>query len=114
MGTDGGGTDVGGTDASGTDAAAETGRARLWVAPEARAVPLQALLTTIAVIVLTYLSAKLVYRLRGVILLLVVAGFVALLLNPLVVVLTRWVRRRGIAVAIVTLLALLLFAGLAF
>jgi len=42
-----------------------------------------------------------------------VAGFIALLLNPLVVTLQRWLGRRGIAVSVVTLLALCAFAGLA-
>jgi predicted PurR-regulated permease PerM len=77
-------------------------------------VPLRAILTAIAVVVLAYLLAKAVDRLRGVLLLLVVAGFVALLLNPLVVVLQRSLRRRGLAVAVVTLVAVAAFAGLAF
>jgi predicted PurR-regulated permease PerM len=76
-------------------------------------VPLRAILVTVAVVVLAYLSGKIIDRLRGVILLLVVAGFIALLLNPLVVILQRRVRRRGIAVALVTLLAVCAFAGLA-
>jgi predicted PurR-regulated permease PerM len=76
-------------------------------------VPLQAILVTVAVVVLVYLSGKIIDRLRGVILLLVVAGFIALLLNPLVIALQRWVRRRGIAVSLVTLLAVSAFAGLA-
>jgi predicted PurR-regulated permease PerM len=43
-----------------------------------------------------------------------VSGFIALLLNPLVVYLQRWkVHRRGYAVAIVTVWAVLVFAGLA-
>ena len=75
--------------------------------------PLQAILVTVAVVVLAYLSGKVIDRLRGVILLLVVAGFIALLLNPLVIALQRWVRRRGIAVSLVTLLAVCAFAGLA-
>jgi hypothetical protein len=58
-------------------------------------------------------SAKVVYRLRDVILLIIVAGFIALLLNPLVLFAQRWVGRRGVAVAIVTVLALIFFAGLA-
>ena len=42
------------------------------------------------------------------------AGFIALILNPLVVPLQRWkVRRRGWAVAVVTLWAVLVFVGLA-
>src|SRR5262249_53535778 len=56
----------------------------------------------------------LLYRLRDVLLLIAVSGFVALLLNPLVVRLQRWkAPRRGFAVAIVTLWAVLVFAGLA-
>jgi predicted PurR-regulated permease PerM len=91
----------------------QTRRARLWRAADARHIPLRAILVTVAVVVLTYLGGKVVYRLRGVILLLVVAGFIALLLNPLVLALQRWVRRRGIAVALVTLIAVCAFAGLA-
>jgi predicted PurR-regulated permease PerM len=90
-----------------------TRRERLWQAAEARNVPLRAILTTVAIVVLTYLAGKLVYRLREIIMLLVVSGFVALLLNPLVLGLQRWVARRGIAVTLVTLLAVLAFAGLA-
>jgi predicted PurR-regulated permease PerM len=93
--------------------APETRRARLWRLAESRHVPLRAIVTTIAVVVLVYLAARVVDRLRGVLLLLVVAGFIALLLNPLVVVLQKWLRRRGLAVAVVTLLGLAAFAGLA-
>jgi predicted PurR-regulated permease PerM len=91
----------------------QTRRARLWRAAEVRHIPLRAILVTVAIVVLTYLGGKVVYRLRGVILLLVVAGFIALLLNPLVLALQRWVGRRGIAVALVTLIAVCAFAGLA-
>jgi predicted PurR-regulated permease PerM len=94
-------------------AAAPTRRARLWAAAEIRGIPLRAILVTVAVVVGVYLAGKVVDRLRGVILLLVVAGFVALLLNPLVGTLQRLVRSRGVAVAVVTLLAVLAFAGLA-
>src|SRR5262249_20119869 len=93
--------------------AGRTRRAALWSAAEARGVPLRAILTTIVAVIAFYLAAKVVYRLRDVILLIVVAGFIALLLNPLVVAFHRWTGRRGIAVAIVTLLALIFFAGLA-
>jgi predicted PurR-regulated permease PerM len=93
--------------------AGETRRAWLWSVAEARGVPLPTILTVIAAVVVVYLAGKVVYRLREVILLLVVSGFVGLLLNPLVVLLQRWLRRRGIAVAVVTLLAVLAFAGLA-
>jgi predicted PurR-regulated permease PerM len=90
-----------------------TRRARLWEACESRRIPLRAILATVGVVVVVYLAAQLIDRLRGVLLLLVVAGFIALLLNPLVVTLQRAVRRRGVAVALVTLLAVLAFGGLA-
>lgn len=90
-----------------------TRRSRLWHAAESRNIPLRAILATVAVVVLVYLAAQLIGRLRGVLLLLVVAGFIALLLNPLVVVLQRSLRRRGLAVTVVTLLAVLAFGGLA-
>ncbi|MGH3170455.1 MAG: AI-2E family transporter, partial [Trebonia sp.] len=49
-----------------------------------------------------------------IVLLLVVAGFIALILNPLVLLLQRYVvRRRGAAVLVVTVLALVVFLGLA-
>jgi predicted PurR-regulated permease PerM len=67
----------------------------------------------VIVVILAYLGWRVIDRLRGVILLLVVAGFIALLLNPLVVVLQRVLKRRGFAVAVVTLIAVLAFAGLA-
>jgi len=67
---------------------------------------------TVAVLALTYLAAKLAYRLRDVLLLIVVAGFIALILNPFVVFVQRRVRRRGPAVAVVTIWAILVFAGL--
>ena len=91
-----------------------TRRARLWNAAESRGIPLRAILVTVGVVVVTYLAGKLFYRLRDVVLLVAVAGFVALLLNPLVVALQHWkVPRRGLAVAVVTLWAVLVFAGLA-
>lgn len=79
-----------------------------------RSVPLRTILVTVAIIVAVYLVGKLLYRLRDVVLLMLVGGFTALVLNPLVVALQRWrVLRRGLAVTIVTLWAALLFAGLA-
>src|SRR5271156_3443788 len=67
-----------------------------------RGVPLATILVTVGVVVLTYLAGKLAYRIRDVLLMIAVAGFVCLILNPLVVALQRWgIRRRGWAVAIV-------------
>jgi predicted PurR-regulated permease PerM len=92
-----------------------TRRARLWEWSDERRVPLQAILITVAVVVITLMAGKIVYKLRDVILLMAVAGFIALLLNPLVVLLLRiGIPRRGYAVTIVTVFALLVFAGLAY
>ena len=74
----------------------KTRRERLWEAAEARHVPLRAILTAVAVVALTYVAGKVVYRLRDVILLVVVAGFLALILNPLVLAVQRgrrWIYR---------------------
>jgi predicted PurR-regulated permease PerM len=88
--------------------------ARLWKAAELRNVPLRTIVVTVAVVAAAYLAGKLIYRLRDILLLIAVAGFVALLLNPLVVLLQRRLfPRRGAAVAIVTIAAALAFAGLA-
>jgi predicted PurR-regulated permease PerM len=95
-------------------APSQTRRARLWRSTESQGIPLRAILVTVAVVVVTYMAGKLLYRLRDVVLLMAVSGFVALLLNPLVVSLQRWkVPRRGFAVAIVTFWAVLVFVGLA-
>jgi predicted PurR-regulated permease PerM len=88
--------------------------ARLWQAAELRNVPLRTIVVTVAAVAVTYLAGKLIYRIRDILLLIVVAGFVALLLNPIVNLLQRRMfARRGVAVAIVTILAGLVFIGLA-
>ncbi len=79
-----------------------------------RGVPIRTILATVAIVVVVYLAGKLIYKLREVLLLMLVAGFIALLLNPLLSVLQRTVvKRRGSAVAIVTAVFLLVFIGLA-
>ena len=86
---------------------------RLRDAAARRGVPLATILTTVAVVVLTYLAGKLAYRIRDVLLMIAVAGFLTLILNPLVVALQRrGVRRRGWAVALVALWTVAVFAGL--
>ena len=91
-----------------------TRRTRLWAAAESRGVPLRTILVTVGVLAATYFAAKLIFRLRDVLLLMTVSGFIALILNPLVVaVQRRGIRRRGWAVALVTLWGLLVFFGLA-
>ena len=93
----------------------ESRRSRLLEVAAARSVPLASILTTVFVVVIVYLAGRLVYKLREILLLMVVAGFISLLLNPAVVGLRRiGVKRRGGAVAIVTVVAVVAFAGLAF
>ena len=87
---------------------------RLLRAADRRHVPLLTILVTVAVVAATYLAGLLIYRIRTILLLILVAGFVALLLNPIVNILQRrLVRRRGGAVTIVTILATLVFIGFA-
>ena len=74
--------------------------------------PLATIVAAVAVVAATYLAGKLIYRLRDVVLLMAVAGFVAVILNPLVVYLQHRRIRRGWAVAIVTVWAALVFVGL--
>ena len=88
-------------------------RARLRAAVTARGIPLATILVSVAVVVLTYLAGKLAYRLRDVILMIVVAAFLALILNPAVAALQRRrIRRRGSAVAVVTIWTVVVFVGL--
>ena len=93
----------------------ESRRSRLFEVAASRGIPLGTIVTTVAVVVVVYLAGKLIYKLREILLLMVVAGFIALLLNPAVVGLRRLgIKRRGSAVAIVTVLAVAAFGGLAF
>ena len=92
----------------------ETSRhARIRSAAAARGIPLPTILTTCAVVVVIYLAGKLAYRMRDVLLMILVGAFLALILNPMVRSVQRWVHRRGLAVAIVLGWALLVFTGLA-
>jgi predicted PurR-regulated permease PerM len=80
---------------------------------EAHGIPLSAIITAVALVAVVYLSGKLMYRLRDLLAMLAVSGFIALILNPLVAALQRRVvPRRGAAVTIVTVSALMAFAGL--
>jgi predicted PurR-regulated permease PerM len=87
---------------------------RLWQGADSRRVPLRTIVVAVLVVGAAYLAGKLVYRLRDIFLLFLVAGFIALLLNPAVRLLQRYVvRRRGLAVLVVTMAALFVFLGLA-
>ncbi|HEY6494253.1 MAG TPA: AI-2E family transporter [Trebonia sp.] len=86
---------------------------RLWDAADLRRVPLRTIITAIVAVVVFYLAGKVIFRLKDVLLLLVVAGFLALILNPVVGVTQRFVvKRRGLAVTLVALFLVLVFAGL--
>ena len=86
---------------------------RLWAAAEFRRVPLRTIIVAIICVVAFFLLGKVIYQLRPVLLLLLVAGFLALILNPLVRLFERWVvKRRGFAVSLVGLLLVIMFFGL--
>jgi predicted PurR-regulated permease PerM len=86
---------------------------RLRDAAAKRGVPLATILVTVAVVVVVYLAGKVAYRIRDVLLMIAIAGFISLLLNPLVVVLQRWgIRRRGWAVALVVIWTVVVFTVL--
>ena len=98
-----------------TDQPPPPGRlARLWKYADVRNIPLRTIVVTVAVVAAAYLAGQLLYKLRTILLLIAVAGFVALLLNPIVVLLQRRIPRRGLAVTIVTLVTLVVFAVLAY
>jgi len=86
---------------------------RLWAAADLRKVPLRTIIAAILAVAFFYLAGKLIYRLRDVVLLMLVAGFLALILNPVVAVIQRYVvKRRGLAVTIVAILMVVVFLGL--
>ncbi|MGO9660902.1 MAG: AI-2E family transporter [Acidimicrobiales bacterium] len=89
-------------------------RARILRSAESNQVPLRTIVVTLALVVAVYLGGKLLYRLGDVVMLMLVGGFVALVMNPAVVALQHWkLRRRGLAVGIVTFWGLVAIAGLA-
>ena len=88
-------------------------RQRALRAAASKHVPLPTIIVTIALVVVVYLAGKLLYILRESILLVLVAGFLALVLNPLVVAVQKKVRRRGLAVIVVSLWGVAVFAGFA-
>jgi len=87
--------------------------ARLFDAADRRHVPLRTILVTAAVVVAVYLAGKVLFLLRNIVLLMLVAGFVTMLLNPAVTKVQRRIPRRGLAVTVVTLWAVVVFIGLA-
>jgi predicted PurR-regulated permease PerM len=87
-------------------------RDRLFAAASAKGVPLRTILTIDAVVIVTWVVYRLLGRLREVILWILIAAFIALVLNPAVGFLQRHKFRRGTAVLAVMVVALLFFLGL--
>jgi len=78
-------------------------------------VPFATIFVTVGTVVAVYVAGKLLYQLREIVLIMLMGGFIALLVNPLVLVLQRrGIRRRGAAVGLVTAVTILIFGGLAF
>jgi len=93
----------------------DTRRARIIERASVNNVPLNTILVTVFVIVAVFFAGKLLYRLRDLVMLLLVGGFIALILNPLVIRLQKWgITRRGYAVTIVASLSAVVFGLLAF
>ena len=102
------------TDATPNANESETRRERLFASARSASVPLATILATVGVIVGVYAIGQLLFHLKGILLTLVVGSFVAMLLNPIVHWLMRHgLRRRGYAVSVVMVVALVAFAGLA-
>jgi predicted PurR-regulated permease PerM len=91
-----------------------TRRSRLFLRAQKNNVPLKSILTTVFVVAVVFVAGEILFRLKVVILLMLVGGFIALLLNPLVTMLQRWkLPRRGAAVFVVVAVSVLVFVGLA-
>jgi len=90
------------------------GRTRLGRAAAAHGVPLATILVTVGVVAGLFLLAQLAYRLRETLLIIAIAAFLALILNPFVVLLQKiGLRQRGLAVTAVVLIGAVGFLALA-
>lgn len=87
-------------------------RDRMFAAASAKGVPLRTILVVDAVVIATWVGYRLLGRLREVILWVLIASFLALVLNPAVAALQRHRFRRGAAVGVVFAAAVLGFFGL--
>lgn len=87
-------------------------RERLFAAASAKGVPLRTILTVDAVVIVTWVLYRLIGRLREVILWILIAAFIALVLNPAVHFLQQHRFRRGPAIGLVFAGAAIVFAGL--
>lgn len=85
---------------------------RLFAAASAKGVPLRTILTIDAVVIITWTAYSLLGRLRQIILWVLIAAFIALVLDPAIGFLQRHRLRRAPAVGIVFFAALVAFIGL--
>jgi hypothetical protein len=85
-------------------------RDRLFAAASAKGVPLRTILTVDVVVIITWVLYRLIGRLREVILWILIAAFIALVLNPAVNFLQRHRFRRGAAIGLVFAVAVIVFA----
>lgn len=91
------------------------GRFEHWLSRERfHEVPLATILTTVGVVFAAVFLVVLLWVIRGELILLLMAGFFAVLLSPPVALLERWGLRRSLATTLVFIVGLLAFAGLAF
>lgn len=86
---------------------------QLLDAAASHGIPLRTIVAAVAVAAAAYLLGVLAYRLRDVLLLILLGSFAAAVLDPFVVGLQRWIPRRGVAVTVTVGWSLLVFAGLA-
>ncbi|MGB7053652.1 MAG: AI-2E family transporter [Acidimicrobiales bacterium] len=87
-------------------------RERLFAAASAKGVNLRTILAVDAVVIATWVIYRLIGRLKEIILWILIAAFVALVLNPGVSFLQRHRLRRGVAVLIVYAVGVVVFFGL--
>ena len=91
-----------------------TRRRRLFASAHNAQVPLATIVASVGVVVGVYALGQVLFRLKGILLIVVLGSFVAVLLNPGVTWLTRHgLRRRGCAVSVVMVASLAVFTGLA-
>jgi len=74
----------------------ETRRRKMLRTADLNSVPVLSILFAIFAVVAVYISGQVLYHLRDLLLLGLIGGFIALILNPMVVALQHWrVKRRG-------------------
>ena len=86
---------------------------RVFRRADASNVPLRTILVSVFTVAGVYIGGLVLYRVRVLLLMMLVGAFVALILNPLVERIEGWGLRRGWAVGLVTLVAVFVFVGLA-